>query len=139
MYGKSNTITAIRNLCIRHSNNIKISWIPGHKGIAGNEVADGIARSAVKSLCLTFNSLEHHDLKKMIKITMQEKKLCDWRTYEHWYKNFNPTGVKIIYPIVTPYNKIKIFVRLRIGHTALTHGHLLTATPPESFVIPTLQ
>lgn len=91
-------ISKIRNICIKNFNKIKILWTPSHVGIEGNEQADKVAAEAKK-----INSYHNNYISNK------------WDGYQHNYKRFNPTGVKLLYPKSSPRNVAKLIVRLRIG------------------------
>ena len=44
------TMSALRELAI--FNSVRLLWVPGHSGIPGNEIADGLARQASAQSCL---------------------------------------------------------------------------------------
>ena len=44
------TMAALRELAI--FNSVRLLWVPGHSGISGNEIADGLARQASAQSCL---------------------------------------------------------------------------------------
>nr|CAI5817176.1 unnamed protein product [Callosobruchus analis] len=78
-------------------------WRPGHAGIRGNELADEAARQAT------------------------EARITD--------VGISPPGrcqiTKWSLPPLTRQEQV-VLTRLRIGHTFLTHSHLLLRNPPES-------
>lgn len=114
--------SAISNL-IEHSFRITFLWVPSHIGINGNELADSAARSSTIEHCLDVELIKRSD----IKIFLQNKILN-----KSAYSKYN-----------LPREDTTKAHRLRIGHTALTHQHLLRAEPaprcPHCDVVLTVQ
>lgn len=107
-------------------------WIPGHCNITGNERADKEAKAAVELAAISSQEIPVSDVKTYIKKKMREKVKRDWTNF------LNDRGehpkLKEICPEVrgTPLNiglsrvdTMKL-VRLRIGHTRVTHAYRLT-------------
>ncbi|CAF4043758.1 unnamed protein product [Rotaria magnacalcarata] len=100
-------------------------WVPGHTGVAGNELADAAAKAAVNSPT-TQLQIPHSDFKH----TFRKYALDQWQ--EKW-DSFPNNKLKTIKPYVTRWNSPSyksrrdetVIARLRIGHTRLTHGYLM--------------
>ena len=68
---------------------------------------------------------------KNIRTCQKPWKTLKWHDYQHqYYKIINPKAYKNIYPKQYHKNKIKVFSRLRFGHTIPTHQHLRLGTIP---------
>lgn len=124
-------VSLIRDMCIKHSNKIKLFWVPGHKGIKGNETADKEARLAACSPCTLFDTCESDDLYKQIHKRLREDRLQHWANFKHPYMNCNKNLYIPKFPATATRSEITTFVRLRIGHTKLSHQHLLLGEPPK--------
>ena len=111
---------------------IKFCWVPSHVGISGNEKADSEAREAAIVGVNEISSVPHSDMKGPIRRYIQRKWQERWsalttnRKYkkirpsiEHWSSSYHPN------------RRIeRSLSRLRIGHTWLTHRHILEGQPP---------
>ena len=111
---------------------IEICWIPAHVGIIGNEKADEQAKKAIKEKPRCNERIPIMDHMSQINKTIYEK----WQN--QWEYEPNRNKLKMIKPNVNRWTTTNqenrqqetILTRLRIGHTKLTHGHLMT-TPRD--------
>ena len=114
----------IHELSIKNKS-ITLFWIPSHVGIEGNEMADEHAKNALE-MEITNIKLPYTDYKPKIKQLVTTR----------WQKNWSEqTQNKLfeIQPKLQPntHTQLKrkdsvIYTRLKIGHTSLTHKHILT-------------
>lgn len=105
---------------------VNFCWIPGHCGIMGNEIADKVAKNATKENMLDNVEVSSTDCKALIKQKMKEVWENRWIniTDNKKLRTIQPTTNRKIRSL-SRLDSIKL-TRLRIGHTRLTHGFLLT-------------
>ena len=128
---KWHIIDKIRDLLITHKNKLKLLWIPSHCNIKGNEFADQAANFANTAPLITENILEKTDLRNHILEKIKLNELRCWYQYNHhYYTNINQYGIPIHYPTDCPKKAIKYYSRLRLGHTIITHQHLIKKESP---------
>ena len=107
------------------NNNIIYTWIPSHIGIQGNEKADKAAKKALQiDMCKA--KIPCTDLKPTIKKFISDKWQKSW---DNQTQNKLHEIQEAIGEWPTGYRSIRreevILARLRIGHTHITHSHLL--------------
>ena len=68
---------------------------------------------------------ENSDCLNFIKHSIRAKELSEWSTNTHRYATINSSKLKTQFPSQSKAIEIKIFTRLRLGHTKLSHEHLL--------------
>lgn len=127
---KNNIVQQIKlylhNLC-NNGKNVEMSWIPAHVGIKGNEDADKAATEATHMTRSNVN-IPVTDYVTDIKMGIINK----WQYI--WNKEPESNKLKQIKPNIkrqsSSYQRRHaqvILTRLRIGHTRLTHGHLMSS------------
>jgi ribonuclease HI len=104
---------------------VRFCWLPSHVGISGNEAADKAAKTALLLDIDNDIRLPFSDLKQTVNIYFKHAWQEQWNTIP-------ANKLKIIKPILGE-TSLKVFHRrdevvlhrARIGHTYLTHAHLL--------------
>ena len=113
---------------------VQICWIPAHVGISGNEKADRAAKRAITST-IKESKIPIGDYINTLKPFIWER----WQNM--WDEQPVTNKLKEIKTTVKPWSSsIQVtrkhevtLTRLRIGHTRLTHGHLMNTNdlPPK--------
>ncbi|GFR29460.1 RNA-directed DNA polymerase from mobile element jockey [Trichonephila clavata] len=107
---------------------IRFCWIPRHSGITGNELADTAARSATGSS--ERFPIPHSDLKACFRQKLQSVWQSNWdQQTENKLYSVMPVFAPTV-PSSSNHREQVIWTRLRLGHTRLTHRHLLFGEPP---------
>ncbi|GFU00078.1 RNA-directed DNA polymerase from mobile element jockey [Trichonephila clavipes] len=107
---------------------IRFCWIPGHAGITGNELADTAARSAT-GFSERF-PIPHSDLKACFRLKLQSVWQSNWdQQTENKLHSIMPVLAPTV-PSLSNHREQVVWTRLRLGHTRLTHRHLLLGEPP---------
>jgi len=102
-----------------------IRWFQcGHVGLAGNSAVDSAAKDA---LLLPVSSLTvpHSDYKSLIRLQAIRQWQLRWNCETENKLHSTEPRVNVINMFRLPRQDEIIIHRLRIGHTYLTHGHLL--------------
>lgn len=104
---------------------VTLCWIPSHVGIVGNELVDKVAKDATQKMNISTQTIPVSDVTAHVKLKIYHK----WK--EKWASLTNNQKLKEIRPsldIRSPLlgwarrNATRL-VRLRIGHTRVTHGY----------------
>lgn len=120
------TVNKIKDLLIANENMVKILWVPSHCFIAGNELADSAAKYACKAPIFLDSTIEKNDLRKFFIISNKNYITSNWNQYQHHhYKDIMNTYKTPVYPLNVSKERIKAFIRFRLGHITATHQHIL--------------
>lgn len=123
------------NRAISLAKQVVFCWIPSHIGITGNEEADAAASEALK-LIHTPNVTVASDLRRNITEFFDKLFQLYWDDIDINKNKINK--LKRTLPIIkenktpTSLNRhdMSVYTRLKIGHSYLTHSHLLRNEPP---------
>ena len=110
-----------------------LNWVPSHCGITGNEFADHSAKNAIRQVLFYTDNLNWIDLARQIDGNyMRIDRVETFNSTSFWYKTVNTERISI-YDYLGEYTSkfyrlesIKL-LRLRIGHTKISHGFLFNA------------
>lgn len=129
-YSTHKLVQEIHGLCQRlegASRKVAFLWTPSHCGVEGNEEADGTAREAEQGPELSDNILLHQDIKNEIRSRIKKSWQQLWSVQNTQLKMIEAST---IHRRLISYSRREgvIIRRLRIGHTAMTHDHILKKT-----------
>lgn len=129
LYNQNNLLTDIRNKINANKSSIKFLWVPGHMQIPGNENADRSAKAACLKPYIDNNIITSNDCKNKIRLYIDTCRKDEWtnivnnklrKIKDDPFKRNTTTGKSR--------REESVLCRLRIGHTRLTHRHLIEKT-----------
>lgn len=129
---QNSKIEIINKIKMKIDQNINILWCPGHLDIAGNELADSEAKNIAISDGSFLNILYYQDYKFALKKQFKEILQNEWNLKTS--NKLQNSKKKIGYQNVgTRLSKKDTMVinRIKLGHSYLTHSHLLSKEPIE--------
>ena len=134
-FNKNPIAAQIQKTVRESSSKLKLCWVPSHVGIRGNEIADNLANRATNLPIEEENKLTRDEYKSKIKKKSKEIWLNRWKSPRQ-----RPNKLREITDNISPLpNSVcqdrrweRTLTRLRIGHSRLTHEHLMTATAPPT-------
>lgn len=112
----------------RRGYGVQFCWVPGHIGVAGNERADALAREAAGRPAVPC-PVPCTDLFPVLRVVILNSWQERWNTQGATTKMFELTrsvSPPWTYTGVRNRRHQTALVRLRIGHTRLTHGFLMS-------------
>ena len=123
----------------RRGRQISFCWVPAHVGVSGNEEADRLAKEGSLNCRPLKCAVPFSDFKPAIRLEIN-------RTWQFYWdleirNKLREITTKIfpwVYPSISRKEEV-VLCRLRIGHTRLTHGHLMSGDPQpycEGCIVP---
>ena len=112
------------NIC--SGNECLFVWIPGHSGIAGNVRADYWAKKAIEKPNVTNVGVACNEYVPMVKKCVREHFARQWQEFRHTHRKLVKPEVGEWSSCVRDNRKEEVVLcRLRLGHTVLTHSHVI--------------
>ena len=132
-FPKNPIATEIQKQIFDSNKSVHICWVPSHVGILGNEHADRLANNATKAQIQIENLLTKDEMKSKIKRIGRKAWLQRWRS-----PLGRPNKLKEITDDLSPLPNSscsnrrweRTLARLRLGHSRLTHGFIISNTTP---------
>ena len=108
-------------------------WIPGHSGIAGNVRADYWANKAHDKTTTTYVKVGHREFVPHVRQCTTEYFAKLWHEYRHTLLKVVKRTIGYWSSSVRSSRKEEVLLaRMRIGHTILTHKHVIDHQPPPA-------
>lgn len=132
IYTKNEIIAEMKDIMGTCGKKIDFLWIPSHTGLRGNDKADEVAKNS-----LTLNPNPDMkpltlDLRNEVEGRIRLQKEMSWRTLgNNKLREIKPEWGKWKEIDELTRKEAQIITRLRIGHTRLTHGHLMKKEDPR--------
>src|SRR5436190_5870140 len=124
-----NIRTSLYNLQIQGTK-VVLMWVPGHVGIGGNEIADRAAKESLGLIPFTRRIIAT-DTTSVVKDKLKGAWHHEWRNVQNNKLRQIKDNVHVWETSVRKCRREEVVLcRLRIGHTLLTHGHLMNQSDP---------
>ena len=111
--------------CIRRRKTVILCWIPGHVGIPGNEKVDRLAKDALNEEISPLIKLHYTDLLPKVKEYFTSIWQDIWSTTTDLLSNYAPDIKPKLFSEGIGRKAQVVLSRVRIGHTNLTHVHIM--------------
>ena len=109
----------------RRGKNVDFCWVPAHVGVRGNEAVDALARASSLRPASAHCRLPASDLHAPLKVALSQHWQLRWDSVaNNKLREVSQSVSARVYPAL-PRRLETALVRLRIGHTRLTHGFLM--------------
>ena len=113
---------------IMQSKSLVICWVPSHVGIRGNERVDTLAKEAAarEQPGQIYYADYYSEVKRRMKSSWEE----EWRTRQNHLRMIADTPGSLEQPRGSRRDQV-VINRLRLGHSWLSHGHLMNREVQE--------
>ena len=129
MQPRNPLVSEIQAQCHSNQKTYHFCWVPSHVDITGNERADKLARDATKSNVRMNDRLLRIDCKAAIKRKYREEWRNRWsNTANNKLRNITDNLSPLPNSRCSNRKWERVLTRLRIGHSRITHDHLLSGT-----------
>lgn len=116
---------------VQNGNECIMLWIPGHQGLAGNVRADYWARKAHDKPEVTPVRVGYREYVPSVRKCVSDLFSDLWRDYRLTHlKQLKPATGYWDTSVRQSRKEEVILCRLRLGHTLLTHSHVIDQVPP---------
>ena len=124
---KNPIVQKIMNTITISGKTYSFCWVPSHCDINGNEIADSGARNATRNEVIIEKPILRNDMKTRIKRNSMLRWNNKWRdtALNNKLRFIKDTTSPFALSNFTDRQWERVVCRLRIGHTALTHGYLM--------------
>lgn len=123
-------IKQIQRTLLETSKSIQICWIPGHTGIAGNEMADLAAKQAAELVDVSAMINTPSDVKNLAINAFTNRATQQWMTQSTHLNQIKNELIRWATSNLANRRESTIICRLRIGHTNLTHINRIFGNAP---------
>lgn len=125
---------SIVSILLRATSRVVFVWVPGHRGISGNELADLAAKEAATCFPAPLISVPSLDFANFVKSSIQRKWDETWQSLPSSNKLRSIRASPLPWTTSQRRNRKEevVLSRLRIGHAQISHSYLLSKMPRTS-------
>ena len=124
-------VVKIRRELAKFSDVVDLCWVPAHCDINGNECADQLAKSGASSTRNPeIETVPYPDFKLCVRNSLRQLWTQNWFNCDTKLRRIKESSAEWLSSRTLARRDSRIITRLRIGHTQLTHGHLMANSEP---------
>ena len=128
LYSKNPLINEIKDKAYNSNKNYRLCWVPSHRGVIGNEMADRLAGETTKNGGILDKPFLRADLESVVRAKTRASWLLRWTSIGERLNHFREvTDTLSPLPTSSENRRWEIrLARLRLGYTRLTHGYWMS-------------
>ena len=130
---KNPIVNLIQEKIYQSEKNFNLCWVPSHVGIPGNELADRAAQEATKRNASINVPVLRCDIKSQIKRESAAKWKEEWQMIpesSNKLREITDSPFHFAHSTCTDRRWERALSRLRLGHSRITHGYLMSGGSP---------